>query len=394
VLSLSYIIVIKGNLTSFVFYNEVIPKLHDYFSNDIQSPVLFDFSRVKMIDPLVLPNLLCTGFWIYEYRGISAQIFVPSNLESLALRTFLHRTGFVRLAQTYNLFEFDASISGGLGDAVSRPTLNKIELFEGVYQPTDGEEGPFSRLDMSRTKEQAWERLKLSFVPFIREFLQKSTDKYVLTHKEKISSDLLFFCREVVENALLHGKSFCFLNMQYSSSYGKQIKISISDCGVGFRKSINADRSRSLKILALRERLRVAGAHRGRLEKEIEELRTRDYPLSEEDITRLAAYPYLCSELDGIVYGLLSRNKKPYGLYSIHDKIVHTLGGTIRIHSNDTQLILSERMWAPLSVCKTPEALLAQLANTQYTSNVRKDLTFKGTHIEMEFLLEDLEKDG
>lgn len=226
---MNYIIAIKGNLTSFVFYNEVLPKLHNYFANDIQEPILFDFSGVKTIDPLVLPNFLCAGFWIYEYRGTSARVFVPGNLESRSLRAFLHRAGFVKLAQTYNLFEFDAAISGGLDDSAFRSTLNRIELFQGIYRIPDGDEGYSTELDVNRTKEQIWEKLTSSFVPFIKEFLQKSDEKSVLENKEKISSKLLFFCRELVENALLHGKSFCFLNMQYlSSTVGKQIKISMS----------------------------------------------------------------------------------------------------------------------------------------------------------------------
>lgn len=389
---MNYIIAIKGNLTSFVFYNEVIPKLHTYFFNNIQDPIIFDFSSIKTIDPLVLPNLLCTGFWINVYRDVSAEVFIPSNTKSVPLRSFLHRTGFVKLAQTYNLFKFDAGISGGLEAESFCPTLNKTELFQGVALTSADEEDGCSMEVVTKIKEQAWDQLKSSFVPFIDEFLQRSREKYILNNRENIASDLLFFCREVVENAMLHGRSFCFLNMQYlSSSLGKQIKISISDCGVGFRKSINSDRSRSLKILALQERLRKTSAdgQRKRLEEEIEELRTQGYPLSDEDIERLATYPYLESELEGIVYGLLSRSQKPYGLYSIYHKIIHAVGGIIRIHSNDTQLVLSERMWGALAVCITPESLLAQLANKQYEENIRTDLTFKGAHIEMEFLLED-----
>ena len=50
-------------------------------------------------------------------------------------------------------------------------------------------------------------------------------------------------------------------------------------------------------------------------------------------------------------------------------------------------------MWAPLEVCKTPEALLEQLSNPQYAANVRTDLTFKGTHIEIELMLDGHEED-
>ena len=390
---MDYRIVIDGNLTSYVFYNEVIAQLHNYFSKDIQSRILFDFSQVKSIDALVLPNLLCTGYWIEQHRGAPAKIFIPGNLASVPLRTFLERTKFVELAQTYGLFEFDEDISGGLKDTVSRPTLNKLALFQIVYKDIPPNEQPDidkqPEIDVARTKETAWEQLKKTFVPFISTFLQKSADPYVQTHKKEISSDLLSFCKELIENALLHGRSFCFFNMQYSPAFGKQIKLSISDCGIGFKRSINADCSRSQHILSLQQQLvDNVGAEQVKMEAEIHQLLSQCYPLRQDDVEQLAGYPYMGTELEGIIYGLLSRRFKPYGLYNIHQKIIHRMGGTIRIHSNDTQMILSQRMWAPLAVCDTPEDLVKLLcSNEQYTANVRTGLTFKGTHIEIEFML-------
>lgn len=391
--TMDYRIVTDGNLTSYVFYNEVIAQLHNYFSKGIQSRIVFDFSQVKSIDALVLPNLLCTGYWIEQHRGTPARIFIPGNLASVPLRTFLERTKFVELAKTYGLFEFDEDISGGLKDTVSRPTLNKLALFQIAYKDSSTSEQ--SDIDVAKTKEVAWEQLKKTFVPFISTFLQKSTDPYVQTHRKEISSDLLSFCKELIENALLHGRSFCFFNMQYSSTFRKQIKLSISDCGMGFKRSINEDYSRSQHILSLQQLVDSVGAERAQMEDEIHQLLSQCYPLQQDDVDRLAGYPHMSTELEGIIYGLLSRRFKPYGLYNIHQKIIHRMGGTIRIHSNDTQVILSQRMWAPLAVCDAPEDLVKLLcANNQYTANVRTGLTFKGTHIEIEFMLGEDGEDG
>lgn len=391
---MDYRIAIDGNLTSYVFYNDVLAQLHNYFSDNIQSRILFDFSRVKSIDALVLPNLLCTGYWIAQHRNAPARIFIPGNLESIPLRTYLEQTRFVKMAQTYGLFELDEDISGGLNDAVSRPTLNKLELFQNVYK--DGPAGEEKDIDVPKTKERAWEQLKETFVPFVSTFLQKSANTYVQSHKQEIFSDLLSFCKELIENALLHGRSFCFLNMQYSSNFGKQIRLSISDCGMGFKQSVNADRSRSQNIVSLQQQIQEsAGQERTRLENEIRRLSNQCYPLRQDDVERLAEYPHLDTGLEGIVYGLLSRRAKPYGLYNIHDKIIHRMGGTIRIHSNDTQLILSQRMWLPLAVCNTPKDLLALLrTDEQYAANVRTNLTFKGVHIEIEVMLDEDRGDG
>lgn len=386
---MDYRIAIDGNLTSYVFYNDVLAQLHNYFSDNIQSRILFDFSRVKSIDALVLPNLLCTGYWIAQHRNAPARIFIPGNQESIPLRTYLEQTRFVKMAQTYGLFELDEDISGGLNDAVSRPTLNKLELFQNVYK--DGPAGEERDIDVPKTKERAWEQLKGTFVPFVATFLQKSTNTYVQSHKQEIFSDLLSFCKELIENALLHGRSFCFLNMQYSSNFGKQIRLSISDCGMGFKQSVNADRSRSQYIVSLQQQIQEsAEQERTKLENKIRRLSDQCYPLRQDDVERLAEYPHLDTSLDGIVYGLLSRRAKPYGLYNIHDKIIHRMGGTIRIHSNDTQLILSQRMWLPLAVCDTPRDLVMLLrTDEQYAANVRTNLTFKGVHIEIEIMLDE-----
>lgn len=381
---MDYRITVDGNLTSYVFYNEIIAQLHNYFLKGIHSRILFDFSQIKSIDPLVLPNMLCAGYLLKNYIGFPAGIFIPGNLKSVPLRTFLERTKFFELARIYDLFEFNEDISGGLRDTIFQPTLNRLSLFQIVY--TNDEQRD---IDVAKTKQLAWAQLTKTFVPFITTFLQKSADPYIQTHKKKITDDLLSFCKELIENALLHGRSFCFFNMQYSSLFGKQIKLSISDCGIGFRQSINSDRSRSQRILLLQQQLDgSAKEKRSHLKYEIERLLKQCHPLQQDDVERLAEYPYLSTGLEGIVYGLLSRRSMPYGLHNIHQKVIHRMGGTIRIHSSDTQLILSQRMWGPLEACATPKELATLLSeNEQYAVNVRTGLGFKGTHIEIEFML-------
>lgn len=380
---MDYVIQIEGNLTPFVFYNTIVKEMHEYFSKKQKSNIIFDFSKVKLIDALVLPNLLCTGFWILRYCGKPAKIYVPGNLEFVPIRTFLNNTGFVQLAQLYGLFEFDPCISGGLKDNEYSESLNRIEVFQISYKENEDLE-----IDVEQTKSNAWEQLKKTFVPFIDEFLKYSTDPYILKNKLQISRALLSFNRELIENALFHGQSFCFVAMQYTSSYRKQIKLSIADCGIGFKKSLNLDRSRSIEIQNLRQRLETYpyDNEKAVTELQIEQVQHECYPLRDEDILRLAQQPHLETELEGIIYGLLSRKSKPYGLYNIH-RIIRAMGGTIRIHSNDTQLILSERTGLLLEVCNSPDQLVSILGE-QYPSNIRTGLRFMGTHIEMDIMLD------
>ena len=132
---MDYVIPVSGNLTSYVFYEDVIRLLHAYFVEERDDQVVFDFSCAKTIDPLVLPNLLCAGYWIARHREHPARIFVPGSPDFSPLRTFLNRTRFVELAQKYNLFQFDDCISGGLKESKFRTTLNKLEVFQSILTP-------------------------------------------------------------------------------------------------------------------------------------------------------------------------------------------------------------------------------------------------------------------
>lgn len=365
------VITLEGNLTSYYFYNTVLKKMHDYIMQEDIPPLILDLSETKGIDALVLPDLLCLGYWVLKYTGKAAKIFVPSYAEFIPLKTFLNNTGFVKLAQHFGLFEFDADIEGGLTSRVYKSSLNKTQVFQSIYKINNA-------VDVEETKIAVWNQLNSSFVPFINEFLQYSDSGFVLKRQDQISDVLLVFCRELIENALFHGWSFCFLTMQYTSNYGKQIKISVSDCGCGFSNSIERDKRRSRQIL----QLKALGDPR------VEQLKNECPPLyNESELLRYACMPEINTELEGIVYGLLSRFDKPYGLYNVY-RIVSSLGGTIRIHSNDTQLILSKRLQLLLEACSSPETLLEKLEkDPQYVANVRRGVKFKGVHIELDIML-------
>ena len=378
----TYVVSIGENLTSYAFYKTVIPQLHDYFTNESDAKIVFDFSNTRGIDALVLPNLLCTGFWITKHLGTPAKLFIPDNLGFSHIRAFLNNSHFIEFARKYNLFEFDNSILGDADLSKMGHSLNRMQMFQ-IDNSIE------SDLAIEQAKLETWDQLKRSFLPFIETFLKRAQDKAILLNKDLISFRLLSFMRELVENALFHGRSFCFLSVQYISSYKPLIKISVSDCGIGFRDSINWDRRRSLEILNLLKEQSNATEHekRGLVEK-INLVQNEGLSLNNDDVCRLSAQPFLETELEGIVYGLLSRNQKPYGLYSVH-KMISSMNGTIRIHSNDTQLILSPKMELPLEIGITPQDLLRILENDKLvnTYNVRRNLKFKGVHIELVFEL-------
>lgn len=367
----------EGNITSYYFYNTMLKKMHDYISAGAPSQLILNLSATKGIDALVLPNLLCSGYWVWKYTGKPIRVFMPGSSEFVPLKSFLNNTGFVELARRFGLFEFDADITGGLSSRVYKSSLNTTQVFQSLYKSDD-------TVDVENTKIAIWDQLNSSLKPFIHQFLQYGDNEFILREQEQVSDAVLVFCRELVENALFHGWSFCFLTMQYTSNYRKQIKISVSDCGCGFLNSLERDRKRSKQILQLDN----SGDPR------VEQLMRECPPLQNNDeIQRYANMPDIRTELEGIVYGLLSRYDKPYGLYNVY-KIVSKMGGTIRIHSNDTQIILSERLQMLFEACRTPDSLLGTLqdAKSQYKANIRRGVKFKGTHIELDIMLETPEE--
>lgn len=393
---MDYIISIEGNLTSFAFYDTIVKKMHEYFELELEDQIVFDFSAAKWIDALVLPNLLCVGYWIQKERRLPAIFFVPGSQEFANMRTYLNNIGFVRIAEQYGLFEFDENIFCGLNDKVFADSVNQIEVFE--LSLTD--QKPWN---IDQEKKLIWEKLKQTLLKFITTFLGDVDTRDLSINKGSLSSTLLLFGRELIENALLHGRSFCFLAMQYNPKSKKQIRISVGDCGIGFKRSINFDRNRALKILELqkpfdvkfREQAEVKfWEERKKCEDMIRHIQESGLALNDEDISRLSGYPYIETELQGIVYGLMSRKKDPsYGLYGICEHAFKR-DGVIRIHSNDTQVILTERMALPLNASAGPQGLVKILLDERYhDQNLKRGIKFKGTHIEIEMMLREVREE-
>ena len=125
----------------------------------------------------------------------------------------------------------------------------------------------------------------------------------------------------------------------------RRIYIAVSDLGIGFLKSWN------------------------KREKDEADINTENYVLKGKSPQ---------NELEAIICGIYKRKEsKIYGIYNI---IVQTLElkGKIRIHSNDIQIVFTPRLSKFIS---NPETLMNE---TFFEYNVKKNLQFKGVHVEME----------
>ena len=384
-----FIITPPKKLTSYAFYTVILPQFHACLQQPTTDQIIFDFSDVEFIDSLVLPNLLCVGYWIVNRFDKPAKISVPSSAKYSRIRTYLSKSNFLKIARNYGLFIFDDNIEGGLLLSDYKSSINNIFVYE-PFLKSDG------RTDEEKTKERIYNQLQRTLKVFLADFItvyQDADFDYASLRKKLFS-----FCYEMIENAILHGNSFCFLGLQYYSTH--RIKIAISDCGRGFMNSINDDRSRSIDIRFYEDELELHVNNPdlySDLSKEKNRIAEQCPQLHDYDIDRLIQYPEMQSEAQGISYGLLTRVKfKTYGLFHVYQSLPK--GGIIRVHSNDTRLILGESLKKLFAVyaedvetgkkneSEIPALFFDQLtANERYQYNILTGPEFCGTHIELEF---------
>ena len=343
-----FVIQIDEHLTSYRFYHSLFPKLHFYAKEPEKKTILFDFTETKSVSPLVIPNLLCVGYIIMKNYKIPPTIFVPDNSVSDRVRTYLHDIDFVKLAKSYGLFSFTASIDYRTEKNIIGRLCTTRE-----FDILDGE------IDEGRIKTRVSNLFGEFFTKYLAEF-QRSPQEGAL--EKQSYNEVEDKCVELIMNALDHGKSFAFMTAQVNYTYNK-IYISISDCGIGFRASINNQIEQHLDPFA-------------------------NYRRKMND------------ELEAIVHAIFVRaednGNKIYGLYPLVMEVLK-FGGTIRIHSMDTQLILTPKLRIHLAVASSKKSDIdkirssfLQMVRKQNTS-VYRNMKCGGSHIEIELPLRKVE---
>lgn len=273
------------NVTSFEFYHNILKQLNAHFSLNATSKIVFDFSNVEFINPLVLPNLLVCGNQIRKYYHESAELLIPWKPKLL---TYLYETGFFDINTKENIFNIDDRIIGGF--EVGTYSEAKIYHFS---QSNILEKGDIS--------------------PVIKNSLQvieKAFGEKLTINENKIEKILIVF-EELVWNALYHGGGDCFVcfqsNFGRSTSYKKAF-ISFSDDGVGFLKSLLGKDASTWNAKFL-----------GHV----------------PDVDNL--YCQLAAILEAVFY---RSDKEAFGIFDVV-KMVSKENGTVRIHNVNTQVVLT-----------------------------------------------------
>lgn len=317
------IINLPKDVTSAYFYESFLRQINymkQYHRYD--NPIILDFSETDKIEPLVIPNFLCIGKMIMGETGTRIVIHIPETLQAENIKSYMRQINFTELA--FDVFECDSTLYTGedkkkidplCGTLQFSKNLEKWEIKNGI----DGYVAPFTN-------------------EYLRNYIEYSEEDN--TYVNKIDH----FLYEIIDNCRKHGESDSYMTIHARYS-DRKIYVAISDWGTGFLNSWNGRK------------------------KDKEDLKV------ERDLLWGKAPK---DEIQAIMCGVYKRrDSKIYGLYNI---IIQTLElkGTIRIHSTDTRLLFTPRLYDNLK----DQTILRDKSFFKY--NAKKNLNYKGVHVEME----------
>lgn len=310
------IIYINYDLTSAEYYRTILPEIKIVLKYyDKVEDVVLDFSGTYKVEPNVIPNLLCLGRVIQSLLGHKAIIRIPDTYEGGKIKKYLYLIGFMRFAKSN--FEFESDPYTGFDGKNIDPLCGTV-FFEKDVKENEIERG-FDGL----------------VGPFAGKYLKHFNRLYV--GNGQIENDIMNLLKELAANAAIHGKSYSYTTVHAKYSL-KTIFIAISDSGVGFLQSCRDKHANELYS-------------KGKI---------------------------LHNEVEAIVYCIyMRRYSKIFGLYAVINNTIKS-GGTVRIHSNDSQVIFTPRLQKQFE----EGTLLEDEGFWKY--NVKQEMEFSGTHMEIE----------
>lgn len=202
-----YQIDIDGHFSSYKFYNQFLPKLHEYFNNPVfGEKIIINFANIKKISPLVIPNLLNVGLILKDYFESPVELFIPWDIKLLA---YLRDVNFLSINTKLNVFKIDERYTGDI------PSDRSISDICGTIL-----------IENNLTKESIYN----SYISKYKYPLEKQLND------EKIVDRIIYIMAELSHNGAKHSMGSCFVSFQLNHS--NKFEFSVSDCGIGYQKSL------------------------------------------------------------------------------------------------------------------------------------------------------------
>ena len=382
------VIYVAKYLTSARFYENFLKDWNDIEEyHSFENPITLDFSNTCKVEPLCLANILILGNTIQAKTGVPIKVYIPDTVEGGILKYYLWKIGFLansiitKEGKTERvIFDYETSPYGGAEGTSIDPVCGTFYFEAGM------------------SEEEIENSVSFYLQPFVEKYLKEfqikensyfiiNGDKYICganseddnitIYKDAKSDNLITqFLAETVKNSVIHGNSNAYVSLHGRHS-DRKIYISVSDCGKGFltswieKKQCYEEKMNSGMKLSWEE------------EKDYQEI------IETEKIYNFGRTP--SNEYEAIICGMYKRrSSKIYGLFNVIRQILEcgiaykkitnndNSNAVVRLHSNNTQIILTERVLGEFL-----DGKLERIYNFD-KYNVKKHYIFMGGHIEIE----------
>ncbi|MDD4529910.1 MAG: hypothetical protein PHX48_08550, partial [Bacteroidales bacterium] len=245
-----------GDITSFVFYNELLLALREHYKNNgVKKVPLFSFMYVNYFDPLVVPNLIGIGYILKSiHKGertplLFARIDTTKFLDEIWFfdnvgkpKTKSEIIGNIVNGQIYaiennyvmgeDLYDFDPRYLGFYNNQ-NQQNLNNLEHKVRIY---DDDSYSYYKEFKTSTSEEL-DAIRTDKFNDLKPFIEKHFSNIISKiNDERQIKTILKVITEIVCNSVLYSGSSCAAMLQ---SRNNKTIISISDFGVGFEYSFN-----------------------------------------------------------------------------------------------------------------------------------------------------------
>ena len=357
----------ERNLTTQTFYNDILFQIKPCFRHEYKN-VEFDFNGLSSINPMVLPLLYTLGVELRK-RGVCPILNIIPRLSDddfSNISYFIEYSGFYELNRTYNQIhnDFDSCI---FEIPYARGEIQRFDYIKVDYiEAKSASQKIYRKLEqfMSIFIKQAFGNLIPAYFKGYLEY-ENEVEEYI---KLKFIEPLY----QVALNSTVHSNAGCAVSISHVRKFNK-LYVSLSDVGVGLGETLE-----SKKSLIVGE---------STIKNEVKSTIFKLYELSNIDRDYKEMYMIIIAlilrmtRLDG------SDNEcRDYGLISVIDFILQN-NGYFRMHSNDTRIILSNRMYKYFN---NKDILRLVDFLKREDKNLYRNMFFQGVHIDFELDLNNM----
>lgn len=328
-------------ITAFYFYNTILSQIKKLNSQGFEGSIILDFSDVGEIESSVVPNLLILGNYIEATMKNKPIIYIDETKTSGTLKKYLYGIGFFNLCEQSERFYIDCDKYTGWPEEKNMDEANTTAYFrKATLEEIDKSQEP----TYPKLSKRIWDEIHNSLYVFSSRYLgaYQEFQEYDDINSEMESNMALSMSHELIKNSLAHGRSYSYVTYQINRNR-KKIYLTLSDFGIGFSNTL---KKKGIKVQ---------------------------------------------NEGMAILKGIFMRaDESGYGLY---DVVCRTLKecGIVRIHSNDTKIVLTNDGENQKDGYDT---YLSYLERRDFDSLAKKlkihkdfnyidDLVFPGVHVEI-----------